>query len=58
MNVDNPESGQGIISLDTLTPTIEQTQVPVALAYHEPPNGGLTAWLQIVGAFLIFFNSW
>jgi len=23
-----------------------------------PPNGGLTAWLQVVGGFLIFFNTW
>ncbi|KAL8297749.1 hypothetical protein RB597_007229 [Gaeumannomyces tritici] len=22
------------------------------------PNGGLKAWLQVVGAFFIFFNSW
>ncbi|KAI9670970.1 MAG: hypothetical protein M1831_005055 [Alyxoria varia] len=23
-----------------------------------PPDGGLTAWLQIVGAHFLFFNSW
>lgn len=23
-----------------------------------PPNGGLQAWLQVFGAFLLFFNSW
>lgn len=23
-----------------------------------PPDGGLTAWLQVVGAFFLFFNSW
>lgn len=23
-----------------------------------PPNGGLTAWLQVAGAFMIFFNTW
>lgn len=22
------------------------------------PNGGLTAWLQVLGAFFIFFNTW
>jgi hypothetical protein len=22
------------------------------------PNGGLTAWLQVAGAFVLFFNSW
>lgn len=24
----------------------------------EPPNGGLKAWLQVVGGFFLFFNSW
>ncbi|OOQ89423.1 putative MFS monocarboxylate transporter [Penicillium brasilianum] len=23
-----------------------------------PPNGGLTAWLQVAGAFFLFFNCW
>lgn len=22
------------------------------------PNGGITAWLQVLGVFMIFFNSW
>ena len=22
------------------------------------PNGGLQAWLQVLGAFFLFFNSW
>lgn len=22
------------------------------------PNGGLLAWLQVLGAFFLFFNSW
>lgn len=24
----------------------------------QPPDGGLAAWLQVVGAFFLFFNSW
>jgi hypothetical protein len=31
------------------------------LPKYEPgrvPNGGLTAWLQVAGAFLMAFNSW
>ena len=24
----------------------------------EAPNGGLKAWLQVLGAHLLFFNSW
>ena len=23
-----------------------------------PPNGGLKAWLQVLGSFFLFFNSW
>lgn len=23
-----------------------------------PPNGGLTAWLQVLGGFFLFFNTW
>jgi hypothetical protein len=22
------------------------------------PNGGFIAWLQVLGSFLLFFNSW
>ena len=23
-----------------------------------PPNGGTLAWLQVAGAFVLFFNTW
>ena len=23
-----------------------------------PPNGGLTAWMQVLGGFMLFFNTW
>ena len=23
-----------------------------------PPNGGVRAWLQVLGSFLVFFNIW
>jgi hypothetical protein len=29
-----------------------------ATAPTAPPNGGLTAWLQVLGAHFLFFNSW
>lgn len=31
---------------------------PAASAADAIPNGGLTAWLQVVGAFFLMFNSW
>ena len=27
-------------------------------APEPPPNGGLTAWLQVAGSFFLFFNTW
>lgn len=31
---------------------------PAQASPPPPPNGGLTAWLQVVGAHFLFFNSW
>lgn len=31
---------------------------PVASAALSMPNGGLEAWLQVVGTFFIYFNTW
>lgn len=28
------------------------------IAPSPPPNGGAVAWLQVAGAFFLFFNSW
>ena len=25
---------------------------------EDPPDGGLMAWFQVMGAFFIFFNTW
>ena len=36
-----------------ITQRIEAPSTPPA-----PPNGGLKAWLQVLGAFLLFFNTW
>lgn len=30
------------------------TELPIG----PPPDGGFAAWLQVLGAFLLFFNSW
>ena len=30
----------------------------VEVEVTKPPNGGLTAWMQVVAAFFIFFNTW
>ncbi|KAJ9639270.1 hypothetical protein H2204_003881 [Knufia peltigerae] len=47
----------------------EKDAVPVSHAKNDaeiqraktisgPPNGGLQAWLQVVGGFMLFFNTW
>ena len=28
------------------------------LPSSEAPNGGLSAWLQVAGAFFLYFNTW
>ena len=35
--------------------TIPQTKPP---SPPPPPNGGLQAWLQVMGGFMLFFNTW
>lgn len=43
-------SGSGVLSSDS-SATIE-------LELEGPPNGGLKAWVQILGAFFLYFNTW
>ena len=33
------------------------TPQPGTKAVDEIPNGGLVAWLQVVGSFMLFFNT-
>ncbi|RAO69471.1 uncharacterized protein BHQ10_005483 [Talaromyces amestolkiae] len=42
---------------DTSDTEKQPSSKPVDIS-SEPPDGGLTAWLQVLGAFLLFFNSW
>lgn len=46
---------------DASTSTEKQNSVPRAAAPNAPappPDGGLVAWLQVVGAAFLFMNSW
>jgi hypothetical protein len=39
--------------------TESQAAPPVVnLAYINQPDGGLVAWLQVIGSFILFFNTW
>lgn len=43
----------------TLEPTAtNKSAVPSVNNVKSIPNGGLKAWLQVLGAFFLFFNSW
>lgn len=44
------ESGTGVLSSDS--------SAIVELERKGLPNGGLKAWLQILGAFFLYFNTW
>lgn len=55
---DNPDiknAGSGSGPLPVSEAAIEVALAPDA---DDIPNGGLRAWLQVVGAFAVFFNSW
>ncbi|EED12119.1 monocarboxylate transporter, putative [Talaromyces stipitatus ATCC 10500] len=39
-------------------PKIEQPSSKRPTGPPPPPNGGLIAWLQVVGGFMLFFNTW
>lgn len=40
------------------SPTSDQNTPQHLASVGPPPNGGLTAWLQVLAGFLLFFNSW
>lgn len=39
-------------------PQSEAPAIRTANTVGPPPNGGLLAWLQVLGSFMLFFNSW
>ena len=39
------------------TPDEEKQKPPVA-SPGPPPNGGTAAWLQVLGGWMLFFNTW
>lgn len=54
------QSKEGI---STSPPSITGIETPENVKQREaavapPPNGGLTAWLQVLGGTFCFFNTW
>lgn len=44
------ENEQGVLSSDS--------SATIKLDLKGPPNGGLKAWIQVLGAFFLYFNTW
>jgi hypothetical protein len=41
------------VELETQPELVKETKLT-----NGPPNGGLEAWTQVLGAHFLFFNSW
>ncbi|RDW80940.1 hypothetical protein BP5796_05638 [Coleophoma crateriformis] len=41
-----------------LPPSKSTAMEPGAALHQPPPNGGLLAWLQVLGSFFCFMNTW
>ena len=52
------DTGYNALDLPSTVPPLEVTVEKQLPAQEAPPNGGLNAWLQVLGSFFLFFNSW
>ena len=52
------EMGPEKLSDNDTTSDNETAKAPAPAGPPPPPNGGILAWLQIAGGFMIFFNTW
>lgn len=52
----SPESRPGSQSESTVPPSSSH-DIP-SDTKPDVPDGGLRAWLQVAGAFVLFFNTW
>lgn len=52
----NPPSPGPVAGADACEAKNSTLEQPMTI--FTPPNGGLLAWLQVAGAFVLFFNSW
>lgn len=48
-----------LVAPDHVADTETQASPPVVIAaYVNQPDGGLVAWLQVLGSFILYFNTW
>ena len=59
MQTDIPDQGMqdAMETISEPRTTTEKDEAPM-LPELDFPNGGFMAWLQVVGSFFIFFNTW
>lgn len=54
----NADSKNEVISTSESNPQSPETQLSDYQKGYQTFDTGLTSWLQVVGAFFCFFNSW
>lgn len=54
---DFPPAATDAADVERQEPEEKQQQTP-RVPQEGPPNGGLVAWLQVVGSWCLFFNTW
>lgn len=52
------EPSQDPLELPSVVPPLEGVTEDIGPTDNPPPDGGLQAWLQVLGSFFLFFNSW
>ncbi len=57
-NSSSSEPVQDPLDLPSLVVPLEGAVEAKPAPEEPPPNGGLNAWLQVLGSFFLFFNSW
>ena len=58
---DTPSDDDNVVEKPTARDVEPETQLPPSqppAGPGPPPNGGLLAWLHVLGGFMLFFNSW
>jgi hypothetical protein len=46
------------LALPSMVPPLNLSDGEKSPTDQPPPDGGLHAWLQVLGSFFLFFNSW
>jgi hypothetical protein len=59
-HIGDPESGSSISTPNEsdMSPRLEKDLDAGQVPKGDVPDGGLEAWLQVLGGLFIFFNTW